>query len=116
MSRQISCFYHLAVFLAIIFSPADRTIEGVAQGLAKIVEVPGFEPGAFRMQSERDTTTPHPQKYEPSPESLLKVKAKSQTILSAVRALASYVQCAQSRFRQSTVPFLGLVSRACFPS
>ena len=28
---------------------------------AKIVEVPGFEPGAFRMQSECDTTTPHPQ-------------------------------------------------------
>ena len=31
----------------------------------KIVEVPGFEPGAFRMQSERDTTTPHPQAYLP---------------------------------------------------
>ena len=24
----------------------------------KIVEAPGIEPGAFRMQSERDTTTP----------------------------------------------------------
>ena len=31
------------------------------QKAKKIVEVPGFEPGAFRMQSERDTTTPHPQ-------------------------------------------------------
>ena len=30
----------------------------------KIVEVPGFEPGAFRMQSECDTTTPHPQTYQ----------------------------------------------------
>lgn len=29
-----------------------------------MVEVPGFEPGAFRMQSERDTTTPHPQRYQ----------------------------------------------------
>ena len=28
------------------------------------MEVPGIEPGAFRMQSERDTTTPHPQGYE----------------------------------------------------
>lgn len=25
------------------------------------MEAPGFEPGAFRMQSERDTTTPRPQ-------------------------------------------------------
>ena len=32
----------------------------------KIVEVPGFEPGAFRMQSECDTTTPHPQAYQPT--------------------------------------------------
>ena len=29
------------------------------------MEVPGFEPGAFRMQSECDTTTPHPQAYLP---------------------------------------------------
>ena len=36
------------------------------QKAKKIVEVPGFEPGAFRMQSERDTTTPHPQEYLPS--------------------------------------------------
>lgn len=27
----------------------------------KVMEVPGIEPGAFRMQSERDTTTPRPQ-------------------------------------------------------
>ena len=27
----------------------------------KIMEAPGFEPGAFRMQSECDTTTPRPQ-------------------------------------------------------
>lgn len=27
---------------------------------AKIMEMPGFEPGAFRMRSERDTTTLHP--------------------------------------------------------
>ena len=25
------------------------------------MEAPGIEPGAFRMQSERDTTTPRPQ-------------------------------------------------------
>ena len=25
----------------------------------KTMDMPGFEPGAFRMQSERDTTTPH---------------------------------------------------------
>ena len=30
----------------------------------KVMEVPGIEPGAFRMQSERDTTTPHPQGYK----------------------------------------------------
>ena len=24
---------------------------------SKIMDLPGFEPGAFRMQSERDTTT-----------------------------------------------------------
>ena len=30
----------------------------------KIVEAPGIEPGAFRMQSERDTTTPRPQGYK----------------------------------------------------
>ena len=24
------------------------------------MEMPGFEPGAYRMRSERDTTTPHP--------------------------------------------------------
>ena len=24
------------------------------------MDLPGFEPGAFRMQSERDTTTPRP--------------------------------------------------------
>ena len=29
----------------------------------KIVEAPGIEPGAFRMQSERDTTTPRPRSY-----------------------------------------------------
>ena len=29
----------------------------------KILEAPGIEPGAFRMQSERDTTTPRPQTY-----------------------------------------------------
>ena len=28
---------------------------------AKVLDLPGFEPGAFRMQSERDTTTPHSQ-------------------------------------------------------
>ena len=31
-----------------------------------MVEMPGFEPGAFRMQSECDTTTPHPQEYSSS--------------------------------------------------
>ena len=36
-----------------------------------IVEVPGFEPGAFRMQSECDTTTPHPQAYLPAASLLL---------------------------------------------
>ena len=25
--------------------------------IAKVLDLPGFEPGAFRMQSERDTTT-----------------------------------------------------------
>lgn len=35
----------------------------------KIVEVPGFEPGAFRMQSECDTTTPRPQVYLSTPAS-----------------------------------------------
>ena len=29
-------------------------------GYAKIMEMPGFEPGAFRMRSERDTPTLHP--------------------------------------------------------
>jgi hypothetical protein len=28
------------------------------------MEAPGIEPGAFRMQSERDTTTPRPQRYQ----------------------------------------------------
>ena len=27
--------------------------------IIKRVDMPGIEPGAFRMQSERDTTTPH---------------------------------------------------------
>ena len=29
--------------------------------IGKIMEAPGFEPGAFRMQSGCDTTTPRPQ-------------------------------------------------------
>ncbi len=29
----------------------------------KIMDLPGFEPGAFRMQSERDTTTLQTQGY-----------------------------------------------------
>ena len=35
------------------------------------MEMPGFEPGAYRMRSERDTTTPHP-------------RTDSQTILSSL--------------------------------
>ena len=31
-------------------------------GKKKIVEVPGFEPGALRMRSACDTTTPHPRR------------------------------------------------------
>ncbi len=50
---------------------------------AKIVEVPGFEPGAFRMQSECDTTTPHPQRVITF--SFIKVKAN----LSAAHFLES---------------------------
>lgn len=46
----------------------------------KIVEVPGFEPGAFRMQSERDTTTPHPQVYLPFVFQLLSSELGTQAV------------------------------------
>ena len=31
--------------------------------MKKFVDKPGFDPGAFRMQSERDTTTPLTRMY-----------------------------------------------------
>ena len=39
----------------------DNEIEVIKS--TKLLEAPGIEPGAFRMQSERDTTTPRPRRY-----------------------------------------------------
>lgn len=45
----------------------------------KLMEVPGIEPGAFHMRSERDTTTLHPQCRESCKPSLTSRAAPSLT-------------------------------------